>query len=106
MLKTLAIAALIGAAFSSTTSANAQYYDPYYRPAPRYDYDRPPPPYGYDRPRYRDDGPRYGYDRPQRRRFGDVCLTSRGSCAAEPAPRNSPCGCYIEGFGMKRGAIE
>lgn len=106
MIRTLAIAALIGTAISSMSSANAQYYDPYYRPAPRYDYDRPPPPYGYDRPRYRDDGPRYGYDRPQRRRFGDVCLTSRGSCAAEPAPRNSSCGCYIEGFGMKRGAIE
>jgi hypothetical protein len=107
MIRTLALAALIGMAISSATSANAQYYDPYYRPAPRYDYDRPPPPpYGYDGPRYRDDGPRYGYDRPQRRRFGDVCLTSRGSCAAEPAPRNSSCGCYIEGFGMKRGAIE
>lgn len=97
--RTLAIAALLGAATLSTTGANAQYYDPYYRPAPRYDYDRPPPPYGYDRPRY-------GYDRPYRRRFGDVCLTSRGSCAAEPAPRNSSCSCYIEGFGMKRGAIE
>ncbi|MGX1787574.1 hypothetical protein ACWIGM_12570 [Bosea sp. NPDC055332] len=107
MLRTLALAALVGAAISSATSANAQYYDPYYRPAPRYDYDRPPPPrYDDDRPRYRDDGPRYGYDRPSRRRFGDVCLTSRGSCAAEPAPRNSSCGCYIEGFGMKRGAIE
>lgn len=106
MIRTFAIAALIGAAISSVSSANAQYYDPYYRPAPRYDYDRPPPPYGHDRPYYRDDGPRYGYDRPQRRRFGDVCLTSRGSCPAEPAPRNSSCGCYIEGFGMKRGAIE
>jgi hypothetical protein len=99
MTRMLAIAALVGTAISSVSSANAQYYDPYYRPAPRYDYDRPPPPYDYDRPRY-------GYDRPQRRRFGDVCLTSRGSCAAEPAPRNSSCSCYIEGFGMKRGAIE
>lgn len=99
MIRTLALAALVGVALSSATGASAQYYDPYYRPAPRYDYDRPPPPYGYDRPRY-------GYDRPYRRRFGDVCLTSRGSCAAEPAPRNSPCSCYIEGFGMKRGAIE
>jgi hypothetical protein len=107
MIRTLALAALAGAAMLSATGANAQYYDPYYRPAPRYDYDRPPPPrYDYDRPRYRDDGPRYGYDRPYRRRFGEVCLTSRGSCAAEPAPRNSSCSCYIEGFGMKRGAIE
>ena len=103
MIRTLALAVLAGAAMLSATGANAQYYDPYYRPAPRYDYDRPPP-YGYDRPRYRDDG--YGYDRPYRRRFGDVCLTSRGSCAADPAPRNSPCRCFIEGFGMKRGAIE
>ena len=44
MLKTLAIAAVVGAAISSATSADAQYYDPYYRPAPHYDYDRPPPP--------------------------------------------------------------
>lgn len=100
MIRTLALAALVGAAISSTTSANAQYYDPYYRPAPRYDYDRPPPPYyGYDRPRY-------GYERPYRQRFGDVCVTSRGSCEARPAPANSSCSCYIEGFGMKRGAID
>jgi hypothetical protein len=103
MTRTLALAALVGVAISSATGASAQYYDPYYRPAPRYDYDydydRPPPRYDYDRPRY-------GYERPYRRRFGDVCLTSRGSCAAEPAPRNSSCSCYIEGFGMKRGAIE
>ena len=100
MFRTLAIAALIGAAISSATSANAQYYDPYYRPAPRYDYDRPPPPYGYDRPRY-------GYERPYRQRFSDVCVTSRGSCeASRPAPANTPCGGYIEGFGMKRGAID
>ncbi|MBR3191638.1 MAG: hypothetical protein IKF62_12720 [Bosea sp.] len=100
MFRTLAIAALIGAAISSATSANAQYYDPYYRPAPRYDYDRPPPPYGYDRPRY-------GYERPYRQRFSDVCVTSRGSCeASRPAPANTPCSCYIEGFGMKRGAID
>ena len=100
MFRTLAIAALIGSAISSATSANAQYYDPYYRPAPRYDYDRPPPPYGYDRPRY-------GYERPYRQRFSDVCVTSRGSCeASRPAPANTPCSCYIEGFGMKRGAID
>jgi hypothetical protein len=99
MLKTLAIAAVVGAAISSATSADAQYYDPYYRPAPHYDYDRPPPPYGYDRPHY-------GYERPYRRRINDVCVTSRGSCEARPAPANTPCSCYIEGFGMKRGAIE
>lgn len=100
MFRTLAIAALVGSAISSATSANAQYYDPYYRPAPRYDYDRPPPPYGYDRPRY-------GYERPYRQRFSDVCVTSRGSCeASRPAPANTPCSCYIEGFGMKRGAID
>jgi hypothetical protein len=101
MIRTLALAALVGAAISSATSANAQYYDPYYRPAPRYyDYDRSPVPYyGYDRPRY-------GYERPYRQRFGDVCVTSRGSCEARPAPANSSCSCYIEGFGMKRGAID
>lgn len=99
MFRTLTIAALLGAALSSATSASAQYYDPYDRPAPRYYDDDGPPPYGYGRPRY-------GYDRPYRQRFGDVCVTSRGSCAAAPAPANSPCRCYIEGFGMKRGAID
>lgn len=98
MLRTLALAALAGSAILSATSADAQYYDRYDRP-PAYDYDRPPPPYGYDRPRY-------GYDRPYgRRRFGEMCVTSRGNCEAEPAPRNSPCSCYIHGFGPKRGAI-
>jgi hypothetical protein len=102
MLKMLALAALVGAATLGTTAGQAQYYERY---SPRYedDYDRPPPSrYRYDRPRYDDD-----YDRPYRRqRFGDVCVTSRGSCDAAPAPRNSSCRCYIEGFGMKRGAID
>jgi len=102
--------AILAAAVIPATMAHAQYFDPYDRPAPRYyGYDRPPPPppprYDYDRPRYYD-GPRYGYDRPYRQRFGNVCVTSRGSCASEPAPRLSPCGCYVEGFGMKRGAID
>lgn len=96
MFGKLALAALIGAATLTATAASAQYYDPYGR-SPRYDYDRPPPDY---------DRPRYGYDRPYaRQRFGDTCVTSRGSCEAGPAPRNSPCRCYIEGFGPKRGNI-
>lgn len=98
ILRKLALVALTGGAILAAASADAQYYDPYDR-RPAYDYDRPPP-YGYDRPRY-------GYDRPYgRRRFGDTCVTSRGTCEAGPAPRNSPCRCYIEGFGPKRGNID
>ncbi len=108
MIRTLALAALVGVAISSATGASAQYYDPYYRQAPRYDYDddRPPRRYDYDRPRYRDGGQRYGNDRPYRQRYSNICVTSRGSCAAPPAPPISACRCYIEGFGMKRGVTQ
>lgn len=88
----LSSAVIIGSTWLSLIPAAAQYYDPYDRPPPRYGYD-------YDRPRY-------GYDRSYgRRQFGDQCVTSRGSCEAPPSPRNSPCRCFIEGFGPKRGAI-
>lgn len=97
MFGKLALAALTGAVMLAATSVEAQYYDPYDR-APRYD--------DYDRPRYGYDRPRYGYDRSYgRQRFGDTCVTSRGSCDTAPAPRNAPCRCYIEGFGPKRGNI-
>lgn len=102
MLRKLAFATLAGAALLSAASASAQYYDrdPYYRPAPPYGYDRPPPPYGYDRPRRYDDRPYRG------RRFGDMCVTSRGDCQTRPVPVGSGCRCYIEGFGEKRGIIQ
>lgn len=103
LLRNLILSAVVASALLPAAAANAQYYDPYNRP-PRYDYDRrwdydrpPPPRYGYDR----------GYDRPYRaRRFGDMCITSRGSCEAPPSPRGSSCRCYIDGFGPKRGAID
>lgn len=91
MLKKLALAALAGVAILSATPADAQYYDPYHRP----------PGYGYERPRY-------GYDRPYgggRGRFGDTCVTSRGSCEVNPVPLGSRCRCFIEGFGPKRGNV-
>ena len=91
MLKKLTFVALAGVAILSAAPAVAQYYDRY---------DRPPPGYGYDRPRY-------DYDRPYGgggRRFGDTCVTSRGSCGAS-APRGSRCRCFIEGFGPKRGNV-
>lgn len=89
MLKQLAFAALAGVAILSAVPADAQYY-----------YDRPPG-YGYERPRY-------GYDRPHgssRRRFGDTCVTSRGSCEVNPVALGSRCRCFIEGFGPKRGNV-
>ena len=96
MLKNLALVALAGVAILSAAPAVAQYYDRYDRP----------PGYGYERPGYGYDRPRYGYDRPYGggRRFGDTCVTSRGSCEVS-APRGSPCRCFIEGFGPKRGNV-
>ena len=104
MLRKLALVALAGVAILSAASADAQFYEPNDRPPPGYGYDRPR--YGDDRPRYGYDRPRYGYDRPYGgRRLGDTCVTSRGSCETNPAPRNAPCRCFIEGFGPKRGNI-
>ena len=77
---------------------------PYRGGGPEY-YDRR----GYDEDEYR--GPRrgYGYGEPyrgRRARIGGVCVTSRGNCEAPgPAPINTPCRCFIPGFGQKRGAI-
>lgn len=104
---TLALAAL-AAAFCMPTGASAQYYDPYgdgyYRrpPPPPPGYYRPRPEYGYP-PR-----PDYGYPPPGygRARLGTICVTSRGNCSVgRPIPIQSPCGCYIPGFGQKRGAV-
>ena len=103
LLRKLTLAVAAAAAVLPAFSAGAQYYDPY----------RAPPPYGYDRPRY-DERPRYDYDRPRydndrpyrARRFGDMCVTSRGECSTRPSPINAPCRCYIDGFGEKRGAVQ
>ncbi|GJD36343.1 hypothetical protein [Methylobacterium aerolatum] len=99
---TLAVLAAMALAPALGTSAGAQYYQDDYDYRPR----RPPP------PDYYDDRPRYGYGRRYRdeyddgpRRFGRICVTARGNCPARPAPFNSPCGCDIPGFGLKRGAI-
>jgi hypothetical protein len=111
ILLSLAALACLAAA---PAPASAQYYDPYYRPAypppppPGYGYGyRPPPPppgYGYGRP------PGYGYGRPPGYGYGrpgsNVCITARGNCSTgRPLPANSPCQCYIPGFGTKRGAV-
>jgi hypothetical protein len=48
--------------------------------------------------------PRRGPSR--RAQLGSVCVTARGNCdAGRVVPRNSPCSCFIPGFGRKRGAI-
>jgi hypothetical protein len=83
----IAIAALAGATLFSIAPAGAQYYDPYGRPPPRW-----------ERPYYGGGG----YYRPP---MGRVCETSRGSCRTRPAPIGAGCGCYIPGFGPKRGNI-
>jgi hypothetical protein len=79
--------------FALPQPAAAQYYNerPYYRQGPRYDDGGPPPGY---------------YRRHRERRYGDVCVTSRGSCATQPGPVGISCRCHIPGFGRKRGSIE
>lgn len=95
----------------------------YDRPAPdRYDrddrsgygrgYDRAER--GYERREREYDRGERGYDRrgyserqsPQRTQYGSLCVTARGSCSTGRAlPQNTPCGCNIDGFGYKRGAV-
>ena len=100
----LVLSAFAGAMLLSAIPAGAQYYDPY-RPPPPYGYDRPPPPYGYDRPPPPPYG--YGYDRPRYRpRYGNICVTGRGECPTPPLPYGAGCGCYIPGFGQKRGVVQ
>ena len=86
----LALATLLVAAAFGPASAQ-YYYGPGYGPPPP-GYGPPPPGYGYRPP-----PPRYG-------RRGGLCYTSRGECPV-PAytPPGSSCGCYIPGFGPKRG---
>ena len=104
----LTVSALACAVLLSALPAQAQYYGGPYRAPPSYDDDdeddRPPPP-RYDRRDYerRD----YGYERPYyRQRYGNLCVTSRGDCSTPPLPRGSGCGCYIPGFGNKRGIVD
>lgn len=86
----IAIAALAGATLLAMAPASAQYWDPYERPAPRW-----------ERPNYGG-----GYGRPYpRREFGRVCVTSRGDCGVRPAPIGAGCRCHIPGFGPKRGNV-
>ncbi|MBM3082849.1 hypothetical protein IMF23_05280 [Chelatococcus daeguensis] len=104
----IALAAVAALMLITPPPASAQ---PYGWGPPRYedDYDdwrprRPPP----RRWRDDDDWDRGGWGRPRPRgeRYGSVCVTSRGNCnAGFRAPRNTPCRCFIPGFGEKRGAI-
>jgi hypothetical protein len=75
---------------------------PRYRRSPR-EYDRWD--YGPPRSRLYERRRPYGYRHGWQQRFGRVCVTARGNCGTRPGPLNSPCGCYIRGFGPKRGAI-
>ncbi|ALA17929.1 hypothetical protein AL346_11540 [Chelatococcus sp. CO-6] len=103
----IALAAVAALMLITPPPASAQPYGWGQRPYED-DYDdwrprRPPP------RNWRDDGwDRGGWERPRPRgeRYGSVCVTSRGQCnAGFRAPRNTPCRCFIPGFGEKRGAI-
>jgi hypothetical protein len=88
--------------------ATAQFYGSPYQGGPGY-YDDDDFDYGPPRRSYRRDYDDYGPPRarPYRRaQLGSVCVTARGNCdAGRVAPRNTPCSCFIPGFGPKRGAI-
>jgi hypothetical protein len=114
-MKRLLLAAFAALAF--TAPASAQYYgSPYHsppyqewQPGPRYyEYDRPsygyrPEPH-YERRVYRYERPRYETRRVVR--YGQVCVTSRGSCEyPQSYPLGTGCRCDIPGFGPKRGNI-
>jgi hypothetical protein len=79
------LAATMLVAGSAFGPAVAQYYVPSYGP-PAYGYREVPP-----RPYYR-------------ARASTVCVTSRGPCPVGGIiPAGAPCGCYVPGFGYKRG---
>jgi hypothetical protein len=112
MRRTVFAAAALAFLIGSPALAQVYYREgpPVYRERP---YRGAPPDYydrrGYDEDEYR--GPRrgYGYGEPyrgRRARIGGICVTSRGNCEAPGrAPVNTPCRCFIPGFGEKRGAI-
>jgi hypothetical protein len=88
------------ALLAASAPALAQYYPypprgGYYQEDP---WGRPPP-----RPGWGGGGGGYYYERPVS--IGNVCVTSRGNCRTRPRPEQSPCSCFIEGFGPKRGAV-
>jgi hypothetical protein len=92
----VAAAALIATALP----AAAQFYPG--PPGPPPGYYRPGPPPGYYQPDPWGGG---GYYRPRPVVIGNVCYTSRGSCPTRPRPVESPCSCFIPGFGPKRGGV-
>lgn len=102
-MRKLVLALVGGASLLTAMPAAAQYYydDGYDRPPPRRQYRPAPQEWEYGRR----PPPGYGYY-PQRQAFGRVCFTSRGACGSRPAPVGSPCQCYIDGFGRKRGNIQ
>ncbi len=110
-VKSLAAAALATAGFlAAAAPAVAQYYPyppqrEYYGPR-GYDGPREYGPRGYDRrPQRGWEDDRYYRPRPRPVPIGNLCVTSRGNCRTAPGPHQSPCQCFIPGFGPKRGAI-
>ncbi len=111
----LVLPALAAALLLAAIPASAQYYNddsedtaPSYEDdsptgqdqSPEYDrpseYDRPVPPrngYGYRRPSYQPS-------------YGNICVTARGNCQTPPLPYGTNCGCFIPGFGNKRGIVQ
>jgi hypothetical protein len=99
-LRAAAALAVIGWAAMASPAA-AQYY-PY---PPQRDYYGPRDYYEPRGPRRWDDGGGYYRPRPRPVFYGNLCVTSRGNCRSQTLPAESPCSCFIPGFGPKRGAI-
>ena len=102
MKRLFSLAALAGLAALASTAVEAQYY-----PYPQPGYGGPPPGYYDGQPRYRrPPPPGYGYGYRPPVQYGQVCLTSRGSCyTGRPLQFGTGCGCSVPVFGYKRGAI-
>jgi hypothetical protein len=49
-------------------------------------------------------GPPHGRSAP--RGMGNICTIPTGSCSTNPAPRGSPCACFVPGRGQMRGVVQ
>ena len=112
-LRILAQIGLVALAVSAAVPSLAQFYPP---PPPFGGGFPPPPPpppfYPQQQPYYQQRPQPYYQQRPQpyyqqqRPQLSSACASRRGVCYIESyAPVGSPCRCYLDGFGLKRGTI-